>query len=852
MLTKDVSDARLISLTVDLHSLEQQLERLEDAYVALTNHSETESVSEFAFSKQIKVPLADIRSQLRALTLRFVDIDQEGFSGFQTKLEQITYQADLLSTKVGSENSPATLGTKAPIPIRSQYNVVAIFSDTYDADNAGAGFRLRNVNLGTIETEAISESNSIIKLGDCESKTIGFRTDTYGEREDFNQLHLYYWAVSGTKLNLKLVSSNEKRDWTFSRSISNANRWVRLEVPLSLFSGNPDVDELRGLTLDVDGSDGCEVYLDELYLFAGEVTQFSASPEGESQEEPTSDDDTDSGDDSSETEDRESEQQTQQESQQETQQEEAQEIVNEVKEENQLTIEEEPVIEFIPEEKEEFPTSPQLQPTSTQSNNGLYLDANGVTVKFNGDCATSIGQTHELSGEDYLIVDRWLLLETISNGGDVSKVCTTCVTDMTNFIGATGTTLVCEGRVCASSRFNQDISSWDTSNVTSMFVMFRSAIDFNQDISNWDTGKVTNMNRMFRYASSFNQDLSGWDTGNVTDMSFMFNYATSFDQDISGWDISNVSSCGYFSGVGNSRSWTASEKPGGSNKISRSSDGIITYSGDCSASNCFGGIGYSEQVDGETYTVVNKATLEKMISANQDVSKVCTTCITDMAQLFLGESVSHDITSWDTSNVTTMYQMFRQASTFNQDIGSWDTSKVTNMEEMFRRASTFNQDIGSWDTSSVTTMKRMFQRSAFNQDIGDWDVSSVTNMNNMFNSVAVFNQDIGDWDVSNVTDMSAMFAEATDFNQDIGDWVVSSVTNMTNMFQGTSFNQDISDWDTSSVLDMDQMFYNASSFDRDISGWNVSNVTKCTQFGTVGTSSGWTTAEKPNFTGCTQ
>ena len=722
---------------------------------------------------------------------------------------------------------------------------------------------MRKVDLGTIETEAISESNSIIKLGDCESKTIGFRTDTYGEREDFDKLHLYYWAVSGSKLNLKLVSSNEKRVWTFSRSLSIGNRWVRLEVPLSAFSGTPDVDELRGLTLDVDGGDGCEVYLDELYLFAGEITQV---PEEESEEEPTSDDDTE--DDNIGTEDsedqeieQESEPQTQQESDknrekesQKSQQEaEQEEIVIEVKEENQLTIEEEPVIEFIPGEKEEFPTSPQLQPTSTQSGNGLSLDANGVTVKFNGDCATSIGKTYQLDGVDYLIVDRRLLLETISNGGDVSKVCTTCVTDMTNFIGATGTTLVCEGRVCASSRFNQDISSWDTSNVTSMFVMFRSAIDFNQDISNWDTSKVTNMNRMFRYASSFNQDISGWDTDNVTDMSFMFNYATSFDQDISGWDISNVSSCGYFSGVGNSRSWTASEKPGGSEaKLSRSSDGIITYSGDCSASNCFGGIGYSEQVDGETYTVVNKATLEKMISANQDVSKVCTTCITDMAQLFFGESVSHDITGWDTNNVTTMYQMFRQASTFNQDIGSWDTSKVTNMEEMFRRASTFNQDIGSWDTSSVTTMKRMFQQaSAFNQDIGDWDTSSVTNMNNMFNSVAVFNQDIGNWDVSSVTEMGGMFAGVTAFNQDIGNWDVSNVIRMPDMFvSNTSFNQDISRWDTSSVIDMDQMFYNASSFDQNIRGWNVSKVTKCVRFAT-GTSSGWTTAEKPNFT-CTQ
>ena len=41
--------------------------------------------------------------------------------------------------------------------------------------------------------------------------------------------------------------------------------------------------------------------------------------------------------------------------------------------------------------------------------------------------------------------------------------------------------------------FNQDLSGWDTSKVTTMFATFWNASSFNQDIGNWNTSKVTNM-----------------------------------------------------------------------------------------------------------------------------------------------------------------------------------------------------------------------------------------------------------------------------------------------------------------------------------------------------------------------
>ena len=46
---------------------------------------------------------------------------------------------------------------------------------------------------------------------------------------------------------------------------------------------------------------------------------------------------------------------------------------------------------------------------------------------------------------------------------------------------------------------------------------------------------------MFRYCHNFNQDLSSWDVSNVMEMDYLFHYATSFNSDLSS-NVSNVAS----------------------------------------------------------------------------------------------------------------------------------------------------------------------------------------------------------------------------------------------------------------------------------------------------------------------
>jgi len=176
------------------------------------------------------------------------------------------------------------------------------------------------------------------------------------------------------------------------------------------------------------------------------------------------------------------------------------------------------------------------------------------------------------------------------------------------------------------------------------------------------------------------------------------------------------------------------------------------------------------------------------------------------------------------SGVTSMRNMLREVSLFNDPINHWNVSNVTDMNQLFRDSISFNQPLNNWNVSNVTDMTHMFSNTSFNQPLNNWNVSQVEFMNNMFRGTP-FNQSLNNWNVSNVTKMPRMFQD-TPFNQNISTWDTGSVNDMHGMFQGNSaFNQNISSWDTGNVTSMSEMFKGSTSFNQDLSNWEIAGIT---------------------------
>jgi surface protein len=409
-----------------------------------------------------------------------------------------------------------------------------------------------------------------------------------------------------------------------------------------------------------------------------------------------------------------------------------------------------------------------------------------------------------------------------------------------------------------STNYNQDLTGWNTSNVTSMTRMFRSNDSFNQNISSWDINQVTIFNNFLYQGdglSTANYDaiLIGWDAQGAMSYSGTFNFGssqyscraeaartsliskwggitdgglnTSINCNfVSTWDTTQAGSAsdtivlpllsgGVYSGTIDWGDGNASPLSYANRTHIYASSGTytITITGQIDGWRFAGGGDRRKITNVSNWGTLNITTSQAFFNCTNmacTATDAPTFTSTDLSYTFFGcSSFNSPVNHWDIGGATNISQFFGNASVFNQDLDNWDVSLVTNMSNMFSGASAFNGSLYGWVlNASVTALSAFLQNSSFNNSsLNGWNVSNVQRFNGMFRNTP-FNQDISNWNMSSATRVDQMFFDVTAFNQNIGGWVLSNCTNM------------------------GYLLFNCDAFDQDISGWDINQVSTFTSF----------------------
>ena len=307
--------------------------------------------------------------------------------------------------------------------------------------------------------------------------------------------------------------------------------------------------------------------------------------------------------------------------------------------------------------------------------------------------------------------------------------------------------------------------------------------------------------------------------------------------------------------------------PSGYTKIGTLSTGLSVYKGTTAteiafvASRIFAPVNSSSlfssltnllNIDFSTFDTSNVTYMYNMFYncsrlTSLDLSNFNTSNVTSMARMFMDCSklTSLNISGFNTSKVTSMDSMFYNCSSLtNLNLSNFNTSNVTNMRYIFYGCSSLTSlDLSNFNTSNVTGMYSMFAgcKNLTSLDLSKFNTSKVTHMNFMFNLCeSLTSLDLSNFDTSNVVRMESMFSNCSALtNLDLSNFDTSNVTVMSYMFNCCSSltSLDLSNFNTSKVTDMGLMFSNCKTLTSlDLSMFNMANVTKVTNMLNFGSS----------------
>lgn len=193
-----------------------------------------------------------------------------------------------------------------------------------------------------------------------------------------------------------------------------------------------------------------------------------------------------------------------------------------------------------------------------------------------------------------------------------------------------------------------------------------------------------------------------------------------------------------------------------------------------------------------------------------NLSNVNTIQCTSMQNVFNMRNIKNlDVSHFNTSKVTTMYQMFHSCENIESiNIGNFNTSNVTSMSAMFGNCYKLQSiNLSSWNTSKVTSMSDMFRscKALQSANLSSLNTASLKSTGGMFNGCsALTSVNLSGWDTSNVTAMNGMFMSCSNLQTlDLSSFDTSNVTTMSYMFRsvpatinyGNHFTNDsLNDW----------------------------------------------------------
>ena len=195
---------------------------------------------------------------------------------------------------------------------------------------------------------------------------------------------------------------------------------------------------------------------------------------------------------------------------------------------------------------------------------------------------------------------------------------------------------------------------------------------------------------------------------------------------------------------------------------------------------------------------------------------------------------SIDLSSFNASNVTNMYDMFYECSSLESiNLSSLNTNNVTNFYCMFNNCSSLKSiDLSSFNTNKVTDMRGMFQycKSLESLDLSSFNTNKVINMSYMFNNcISLKFINLSTFNTNNVTNMSVMFQYCKSLKSiDLSSFNTNNVTYMSFMFTRCYLlnSLNLSSFNTNNVTNMRSMFSFCKSLKSlNLSSFDTTNVT---------------------------